>query len=333
MHSVVCQTPLFLAKIGQMKKTHLLPLTVLVLAPAWAVAQDKYTTCVNYYTTGDATCPAPASNALLVPSQVTNTAPRLLAPTADSTPQTNSMDAQVDKYLENYGKPPREFVEFYLNPTQENAMKWVSTYQQMLKRGQALTQNWSQADELYSQGGYDNIPNSISKLPPVPTVPGMAPVAAPIATPMVPQVSPQADTPPVVATSFGAFASTAASPVGDIGGVPVPVTLSYYFSATCPYCEKMTPELHEIENQMKSELKLTCIDLTPLGPTVRADPANIASKLGCQWRMPEAGEVEKLNIQQTPTILIQRGADAPVRLSGYVPQAQLQSYISGKAKP
>jgi protein-disulfide isomerase len=316
-----------------MKKTHLLPLTALVLAPAYGVAQDKYTTCVNYYTSGDATCPAAPSNALLVPSQVTNTAPRLLAPAADSTPPADPMEAQVDKYLENYGKPPREFVEFYLNPTQENAMKWVATYQQMLKRGQALSQNWNQADELYSQGGYGNISNSISSLPPVPTLPGTVSGPASLAPATVPQVSQQPDSPPASASSIGAFASTAASPVSDIGGVPVPVTLSYYFSATCPYCEKMTPELNEIENKMKSELKLTCIDLTPLGPTVRADPANIASKLGCQWRMPQEGEVEKLNIQQTPTLLIQRGSEAPVRLSGYVPQAQLESYITGKARP
>lgn len=314
-----------------MKKTYPSLLLLLLASPSWALAQGKYDVCVNYYSRGDVSCATAPSATQLMPTQQTDVAPRLLDPPA---PAQTHMDAEVDKYLENYGKPPREFVEFYLNPTQENAMKWVATYQQMLKRGQALSQSWNQADELYRQSGAD-ISTSISQLPPVPGValPATFPVIA--APNGVPQVSGPVNSPPAtpLPPSIGAFANTSVGPSSEIGGIPTPVNLNYYFSATCPYCEKMTPQLNEIQKQMQSELKLTCIDVTPFGKTVRADPANIASKLSCQWRMPEEGEVEKMGVQQTPTLFIQRGDAAPVRLSGYVPLEQLRAYISGRAKP
>src|SRR4051812_972560 len=107
----------------------------LLLLPLVAHAQDtyngKYAPCVDYFTVGNSNCSPVASTPIIVqmPASANATVAAASAPPKDA----------VTQYLDNYGKPPREFVEFYLNPTAENAMKWVATYNQMVQRSQSLS--------------------------------------------------------------------------------------------------------------------------------------------------------------------------------------------------
>jgi len=285
----------------------------------------KYQPCIDYYAVGQTTCTPRASTPVQAP------APRPGVGGANARPTVQVSGSAVDKYLENYGKPPREFVEFYLNPTQDNALAWVKTYQSMLQRGETLAQAWNQAEQLYQQGSVASpadAPRAVSSLA------GSAAQAQPPVA-----VVPQSSVAGLLlnnngknAESIGAFAASAGEGVAQIGGIAEPVQVSYYFSATCPFCARLTPELAEIKKIMKSELKLTCIDVTPLGAKTRPDPANILGKLECDWRVPQGEEVADQRIQQTPTLVIRRGGAAPLRLSGYVPPVQLASYLKGEKR-
>lgn len=274
------------------------------LLPKVALAADP--TCVNYYTIGESDCRPAASTPI---SKQLATPPQLLSP---KQPQS-----EVDKYLENYGKPPREFVEFYLNPTPENAAKWVQTYQGMLKKGQDISDAWGHAEELY------NATPGVkpATLAPIQAVP--AQVEAPAA--VAPSDNAPAPTPP---TSIGAFAaSSEGSSLGASGVRQSQVSLTYYFSQTCPYCARMTPDLSILSKELSGKLVFTCVDVTPLGPTSGPNESFITTKLPCKWRLPDEGEVAQQNVAQTPTLIIQKEGGAPLRLSGYVPLAQLRTYF------
>ena len=274
-----------------------------------AAAPDP--SCLSYLTVGDSDC-----------KKIVTPPP---APVSQRQPMRNMVvpedKSEVDKYLDNYGKPPREFVEFYLNPTAENASKWVKTYQQMLGKGQDLSKAWSEAEQLYgvtSQGaGGAQTPALIEPSPQI-QYPAQSAGAS--------QVPERPTTPP--AQSFGAFSSTPASQGSLATGIRTKgVSLTYFFSQTCPYCARMTPDLSVLSKEMSDKLTFTCVDVTPIGPTARPNPDYIKAQLPCNWRLPAEGEVEKEQVSQTPTLVITREGEVPVRLSGYVPLAQLRQYF------
>ncbi len=278
-----------------------------------AAAPDP--TCVSYLTVGDSNCkPQPLE------------VQRQPAPAASiesmAAPQPKS---EVDKYLDNYGKPPREFVEFYLNPTAENASKWVQTYQQMLQKGQDISKAWNDAEQLYGTGAAAASQAAPARLVEPAVTQQPAPRAAPQVVPaQVAPVSSQG----VGVDRFGAFANRAPALQDTTNGIRSKgVSLTYFFSQTCPYCARMTPELAVLVQQIPNKLAFTCVDVTPVGATSRPDASYITSKLPCQWRLPNQGEVEKEQVSQTPTLVIQKEGEAPVRLSGYVPLAQLRGYF------
>lgn len=311
------------------KRALLAALLAIPAAPAMAQTINNYTPCVDYYALGESPCNAPA-----VPTP-TIIIQQNAASTQASTPLPPK--SEVDQYLENYGKPPREFVEFYLNPTPENAMKWVSTYNSLIQRGQALSRTWDQADKLYeaAQNQGVNPLALVSSTAPAPaaipsaTVPGVdnLTLAAEKGAAQLATVNAGFGA-PSKAVHIGAFASVPDSALPD-----APVHLTYYFSATCPYCAKMTPELANIFNDMKGKLTLTCVDVTPLSATQRPRPENIAGKLPCAWRVPNEGEVESIPVQQTPTMIITRANAKPIRLSGFIPTTTMMLYLTGAPQP
>lgn len=319
-----------------MKITNALALLLPTLLPAMAHAQNytysgKYSPCVDYYTVGSSPCQPIASTPIVINMPAPQNAAQAVA--APQPPKD-----EVAKYLENYGKPPREFVEFYLNPSPENAMKWVATYNSMVQRSQALSRSWTQADAMYEDAvakGLD--PNTLvaNKLP------GVTNFNVPLSAMHTEALAQAADAraaqtakptatfaPQPSEVRLGAFADNTGA--ADAAGK---VHLTYYFSDTCPYCAKMTPELASIFNNMNGKLTLTCVDVTPLSATHRPSPDNIAGKLPCNWRTPNEDEVETANIQQTPTMLISRGSGKPLRLSGYVPMATMMGYLTGAPSP
>jgi thiol-disulfide isomerase/thioredoxin len=58
------------------------------------------------------------------------------------------VEKEVDEFLENHGKPPREFARFMINPTLENALLWAQKYNDMLKRTEETTIAWMKAQHV-----------------------------------------------------------------------------------------------------------------------------------------------------------------------------------------
>lgn len=61
------------------------------------------------------------------------------------------LDIKVDKFIEAYGKPPREFVAFHLDPTLENAIRWVKKFETEYDRTRKIAVAWRQADNLFKE--------------------------------------------------------------------------------------------------------------------------------------------------------------------------------------
>lgn len=249
----------------------------------------KYPLCNDYYTVGSALC-APMPQ---IPQVSVSVAPMLLPP-----PATQPAKSPVDEYLESYGKPPREFVEFYLSPTVVNAQKWSAKYHDMLEKTRAISNVWMQLDD----------PSVTLKTGGVPPVSVSLPLVS-----QAPEVSINLKE-RGVRNSITQFSDQ--------------IQLTYYFSATCPYCAQMTPLLSKLSSEMGRKLSLTCIDVTPLSPTYAPQPENMRGKLACQWRLPFPDEVAQKQITQTPTLLIKKGDQTEVRVSGYVSADELKAKIA-----
>lgn len=317
-----------------MKRKIALALCAPVMLPVVAQAQaygGRYTPCVNYFVVGESPCQPVASTPVAAPAAVNTPLPPSNALQTAQPPKS-----EVDIYLENYGKPPREFVEFYLRPTAENAMKWVTTYNNLMQKSQALSRSWSQADELYNAARAKGV-NPLS-LVSGSAVRGYNLSEYALSTSHTEALTTAADQQAVQMAEAVGKAEVKNQPVhlgafaegGDQAVEMAPVHLTYFFSATCPYCVKMTSELSNLFKEMKGKLTLTCVDVTPLSASHKPDPANVEGKLPCAWRTPKDGEVESVPVMQTPTMLIARkGMEKPVRLSGYVPATTLMVYLTG----
>lgn len=297
----------FWQNAGLMRTKIILPALLSALAVCGYAydVQQKYAPCIDYNTRGESRCGAPPS--LLPPVSQPVVSNKLYVQQPVQAPVSQSLEQRVDQYLENYGKPPREFVEFYLDPTPENARKWVVTYDDMLKKGQNISNLWSREDASYQQA--------------------LATVQATGALADIPKTSNVSDTKvsPEAEIRIGGLANAADS--GSFSAVPERVHITYFFSKTCPYCAKMTPQLSSLFNDNSSKLAFTCVDVTPLSSSYRPEPSNIEGQLPCQWRLPLEGEVERLGVRQTPTLFIEQKQGDPLKLSGFIPADQLKSYI------
>lgn len=61
------------------------------------------------------------------------------------------LNKEIDKFLAGYGKPPREFVAFHLDPTMENAVRWVKKFNTEHERTMKIAVAWKQADRLFRE--------------------------------------------------------------------------------------------------------------------------------------------------------------------------------------
>jgi hypothetical protein len=242
--------------------------------------------CVDYFTLGGSRCRPQQPQAPAVPTL----------------PVQPSATDPVQAFLDNHGKPPREFAEFYVNPTPENARRWAQAFQAQQAKAAALAAAWKQAE-------------SALKVAPA------APVSAP------PQPLPAPTTPvPLGATP-------PSPPPLRLGGFATPVEqhpiMVYYFSASCPFCARLKPDLLAVTQSLRGKLVFACVDLTPLSPRQAPHPTN-RNGLPCDWRLPQPGEVEKLQIRQTPTLLISRPGGNGARLTGVVEPSQLREALTGQ---
>lgn len=274
--------------------TKIAPLFIFTLFSGGSVFADtsgRYVNCMDYSTVGSGLCR---------PDDPVPEAPARNQPKVDP----------VKEFLENHGKPPREFVEFYLNPTPENAQKWNQSFrEQQMKVSQvaAAWQNAMRGDTPSQTSGQSTgsntglLQNQRVNEPVSPQTPSPAPAARPESSKV---------------TRLGAFATSA-----EQGG-----WVTYYFSVSDPLSARMSEDFKGVIPNLKSKYRFTCVDLTPLSDKVQAQPSNRGA-LPCDWRLPRSGELETYKIQQTPVILIQRTNQPPELIKGVIKPDRLRKLL------
>ncbi len=324
-----------------------LVVAVSLLAPAvlWA-APDKGTgnrPCLDYWAVGEAgKCAEKKPEPKPEPEAVKPPSPTMVAAPQPPKPVSPTLDQKIDEFIAGHGKPPREFVAFYLDPTPENAVAWVAKYNELLQRGQDIAVAWTQAETLYNNALSTGVsasalnPTAFAPVPdygiPVPgfTVPNFTQLVSgsmpnPIVPASLPQRPPPAAMPQTVQTASGLIKPVEAT-AQRFNGKPLEV--SYYFSAICPYCKRFEPGFAEVINQLKDRVRVTCVDVTPSMSGHVKSPDNISSRLSCLWRPATDEELTRLGIRQTPSLLVNKGDDKPLELvSGYVEPDQLKNYF------
>lgn len=241
-------------------------------------------------------------------------------------PNQPTLEQRVDQFMEDYGKPPREFVAFSLEPTLDNALIWAQKYREMMSRNQRLTEAWRQAQQILSareERDGEDIPALPNALPPVPD--------------FTPQLEKEAraakqKTFAEAQKAAGVDVSTNSQKFrqGRIGGAensaPV-ININYYFSAQCPYCKKFEKGFQSVIKGMEGRLAVTCVDMTPSGK----EKSNIFGKVDCKWRPVQLGESQRFGVESTPTLIIDRGLGGSLeRLAGYVDAQSLEKYLRGE---
>lgn len=339
-----------------------------VSAPVWADSQ----TCLSYTMVGDSSCDQQVSKTTVDEGGML---PAPLAPLEDvvepnpvtkeeqkqpqvepQEPPKPSLDERIDEYMDSYGKPPREFVAFNLEPTLENALKWAKKYREMMERNSKLTAAWGQAQTILSEMEEKGV--DVPGYEPMPEIPDYG-VGLPDGFQGFSDKLPsqQTDYAGIAANSaarqgaptigFAEGDGVAISTKSDdsvinkessmlIGGESVtpepvsqdgPVEVSYYFSAVCPYCKKFEEEFKGLVKELKGEMKVTCVDMTPTERTKE----NIYGKIDCSWRAAIPGEATALGVTSTPTLIIDRKMGAGLeKIEGLVDIAKLKSFIRGE---
>lgn len=342
----------------------LLACSALVLAAALFVApQSAHALCLDYWAKGPSGCngkqPAPQPEAKPkkdtvkkddVKDDKTVEEEPEEKPEEEMTEEEKKeakLEKDITKFYERHGKPPEEFVRFYMDPTPENALAWVKKYNENLQRSRQLAAAWTQAQQIYTdfhEKGMEIPPellpeyakNDPNALPPVqdlglPLPEGLDDVFGKKKTEQSP--APSGDT----SSAIGGLNGDRTIVMGEdrrIGGGPDPVAeaaasgvikVSYYFSAECPYCRKFEPGFKNVIKDMGQKLDVTCVDMTPSGQ----DASNVHAGITCQWRPLLPGEKNAMGVDATPTLIIDRGPDQPLeRVSGYVDETKLRQYLN-----
>ncbi|MEC9292006.1 MAG: hypothetical protein VX730_06345 [Pseudomonadota bacterium] len=255
-------------------------------------------------------------------------------------PMKTEMDLKVEEFYNTYDKPPREFAEWTVNPTVENALRWARKYDEMMTRNQKMAEAWQAAQKIYKQtkdqGG--ELPELSKPLPPIPEYPGLMP--PPGSKP--PSMAQKKENPynrTSDAISFArenVSASGSLTPIDAYGGksntaAPQgPIEVSYYFSNVCPFCKKFEPELRlAMDRISSSDVKLTCVDTSPK----EQKRENIAGIIDCDWRPLLPGELEAFGVRSTPTLLISTGPKAPlIKREGVLVATEIEMLLKNLAK-
>lgn len=264
---------------------------------------------------------------------------------AANTPPSDTLDNKVDEFLKNHGKPPREFVAFYLDPTPEHAVQWVAKYNELLQRGQDIALAWTQAETLYNNAIQAGTPAKALNPSPFPVVPDFGIPVPGFNTPAFPQLMGNGKGAPVVKADLTAnLTPDMANPYAeflqppdkeglvkpvtqDVPALSKPLEVSYYFSAVCPYCKKFEPGFSEVVRELGSNIRLTCVDVTPAMGESKPSPENVHD-LPCVWREAKDGELAQVGVKQTPSLVVDKGVNQPLELiAGYVDPAQVEAYL------
>ncbi len=329
----------------QYRKNSVLFLFAVLCHVAWA---EKYDTCLDYWTVGMSGCKPETVSKTTVVSKILPPPVMIQQETEPPQviiPKTSKLDTRIDKFMKSHGKPPREFVAFHLEPTLENALKWVRKYNDMLKRNVEITRAWMQAEAIYDKAevqGQDvsglvtepstPVPDFGIAMPKMPAIPGIPSFDEAnlgkfdINGTIIAGLDIQKATEGLTSNNVGTkpFGSTTPLNDGHIGGVSDVMHIDYYFSVECPYCLRFELPFQEIIEELGNRVSVTCVDITPSGQR----PENIRGKVNCDWRAAYLGELSEMGVKATPSLIISRGEGQPMeRVSGYVEPTKLKSYL------
>lgn len=316
-------------------------------------------TCLNYTSLGDSSCQGGVSvttideSTMLAEPEVGEAAPVAQKTILPPEPKAPTLDDRIDEYMENYNKPPREFVAFNLDPTLENALKWAKKYREMMERNQKLTAAWGQAQTILSD--MESKGQRVEGFQPMPEIPdygaalpkGFGGLAGTLPSQRnnysgIASNSNAMQGAPTLGFAEGDLLSNSVSRGRGDGAVRVsskelfgesltvsregPIEISYYFSAECPYCKKFEEGFKGLIKEFGNDLEVICVDMTPSSRT----KANIHGKLDCSWRAAVPGEATAFGVQSTPTLLVNRGTGKGLeKIEGVVDMSKLKSFLLG----
>lgn len=340
-------------------QTTLLMAAVTLMVALFAAPQPAFARCLDYWAIGPSGCSGKEPEKKEVKKkkkaapeeEVAEEEPEEEVAEEEMTEEEKKeakLEQDIEKFYNRHGKPPEEFVRFYMDPSPQNALAWVKKYNESIQRSRQLAAAWTQAQQIYNnfdEQGLELPPEllpeyvreSDEKLPPVQDLglelpPGLDDVFG--KKPEQQSVAPSEDT----ASAIGGLGGDRVQTLGEdrrIGGGPVEeagedlIKISYYFSAKCPYCKKFEPGLSKVMKDMKGKLEVTCVDMTPGGQTAE----NVHEGINCQWRPLLPGEKNAMGVDATPTIIVDRGPEKPLeRLSGFVDERKLRDYIENGPK-
>ena len=288
--------------------------------------------CVRYNVVGDTGCQDGEKQPEEDMQKNEEPQQQLPEPTPQATPASIPLDQKVQQYLDDYGKPPREYVRFMLEPTLENAMLWAQKYEEMQARSGKLADAWRQAEDIIAKRKEQGLDLPVyQQLPEVPDF-NKTPVENwGIATQEMQKNSAEDDVlnfnrvdentirRDITPLKDGRIGGDDTSETETVG----PIQMSYYFSADCPFCQKFEPQFQRLITMMGDQLDVTCIDLTPSG----RKEENILGKVSCRWRPVVSGEMKAFGIQSTPTLLINK-AGKLTKVEGAVDMAKLYGFLT-----
>ena len=338
-----------------------------MLVPATAYSQER---CLDYWTAGPAKCQKPKPKAEKKPSPQPQT--EFIAPEEEPEQEQSEEEKKeaklkqdIEQFYTRHGKPPEEFVRFYMDPSPGNAIAWVKKYNDNLQRSRQLAAAWTQAQQIYDrfeEQGLELPPELLPEhareeegmLPPVQDLgeelpPGLADAfgntqqkplqnqqemsvgslnlgGAGFSVPIAEDGRIGGNLPPEALTSGRPAGASGATGLSE-GPGDDKIEISYYFSAECPYCKKFEPGFRNVLQDMGDRVDVTCVDMTPSDQT----QANINGKIDCEWRPLLEGEMKAMGVEATPTLIVDFGDDQPMeRLSGFVDETRLRGYLLGK---
>lgn len=299
-------------------------------------------TCLDYYRVGTTACANQLDEAEPESRRVEPDVSKTMhvMPEAEPLSEEDMLEQKVDEFLEGYGKPPREYVRFNLNPTLENALIWAQKFEEMNNRSRAVSNAWGQAQEILQKRRDQGL--DLPEFERDAEVPDYTKVGEGAQNRWLP-LPPNVDGPPalgfnsvgnngIVEQNSGLNIRAESLTNGSIGGAieqelreQGPIEISYYFSAQCPYCKKFEPQLQSLIRELGEErVKVTCVDVTPTD----RNKENIFGKIDCKWRSVAGGEMQVFGIQSTPTLLIDKGdGNSLKKVEGLVDMNQLRSFL------
>ncbi|MCP4354913.1 MAG: hypothetical protein GY793_04635 [Proteobacteria bacterium] len=128
-----------------MKK--LLLVTLYLVMAQSAVEKANAQVCLDYWLKGPSACKQQQNkNKVTINGNITA---GKIKKTKGRIKYERNLNVKIDKFIAGYGKPPREFIAFHLDPTMENAIRWVKKFNEDHERTMKIAVAWKQADELF----------------------------------------------------------------------------------------------------------------------------------------------------------------------------------------